>query len=72
MPAQGPVTLERSDRRQLLEVVAVRLPRMSGFQDRVIDTSGSEIGIVADERPQIAEDDASPLPDGRTVAVLEV
>lgn len=45
---------------------------MGGFRYRVIDTSGSEIAVVADDRPQIAHDDTVLLPDGRTAAVLEV
>jgi hypothetical protein len=38
----------------------------------VIDTSGSEIGLVRDERPELAEDDELTLPDGRVAPVLEV
>ena len=45
---------------------------MGGFRYRVIDTSGSEIAIVADDRLQIAHDETVMLPDGRTAAVLEV
>jgi hypothetical protein len=45
---------------------------MSGFEYRVIDTSGSEIGLVRDERPELAEDDELTLPDGRVAPVLEV
>ena len=45
---------------------------MGSFRYRVIDTSGSEIAIVADDRLQIAHDETVMLPDGRTAAVLEV
>jgi hypothetical protein len=39
---------------------------------RLIDTAGSEIGIVSDERSEIAEGDTVTLPDGGTAEVLEV
>ena len=43
------------------------------FEYRLIDTAGSELGIVSDERPVISEGDSVPLPgDGRDVEVLEV
>jgi hypothetical protein len=45
---------------------------MSSFRYRVIDTSGSEIGIVTDERPELAEDDEVTLPNGTAAIVLEV
>jgi hypothetical protein len=45
---------------------------LSGFEYRVINTSGSEIGLVRDERPELAEDDELTLPDGRVATVLEV
>jgi len=45
---------------------------MSGFQYRVIGTSGSEIGIVTDARQEIVDGDSLTLPDGSTATVLEV
>lgn len=45
---------------------------MSAFTYRLIDTSGSEIGLVTIDRPEIAEDEIVDLPDGRTAVVLEV
>lgn len=45
---------------------------MNGFEYRVIDTSGSEIGLVRDERPELGEDDELTLPDGRVATVLEI
>jgi hypothetical protein len=39
---------------------------------RIVDTAGSELGIVADARDAIAEDDEVSLPDGTTGLVLEV
>jgi hypothetical protein len=45
---------------------------MSSVQYRLLDTSGSEIGIVTDERPEIGEDDAVTLSDGMVATVLEV
>ena len=45
---------------------------MNGFQYRLIDTSGSEIAIVADDRPEVAEDDTVALPDGASATVIEV
>jgi hypothetical protein len=45
---------------------------MSSFQYRLIDTAGSEIGLISDERPEIAEDEDVRLPDRSTATVLEV
>jgi hypothetical protein len=45
---------------------------MSEYPYRLIDTAGSEIAIVTDERPEIREDDTVALPDGTTGTVLEV
>ncbi|CAN5196118.1 hypothetical protein BH20ACT13_BH20ACT13_13500 [soil metagenome] len=45
---------------------------MSGFLYCLIDTSGSEVGIVTDGRETIAEDDPVTLPDGTSSTVLEV
>ena len=45
---------------------------MSAYRYRLIDTSGSEIGIVTDERAEIREDEVVSLPDGTQAAVLEV
>lgn len=39
---------------------------------RLIDTAGSELGVVDDERPAIEEDESVQTPDGDTVIVLEV
>jgi hypothetical protein len=39
---------------------------------RLIDTAGGEIGIVDDDRQQIAEDDTVALPDGTIATVVEV
>ncbi len=39
---------------------------------RLIDTAGSEIGIVDDERGELTEGDEIGLPDGSTAEILEV
>ncbi len=39
---------------------------------RLIDTAGSELGIVDDERTTIGEGDEVRTPGGSTAAVLEV
>lgn len=44
---------------------------MNSFQYRLIDTAGSELGIVTDERPAIAED-ATVAYDGQEFEVIEV
>jgi hypothetical protein len=45
----------------------------SDFGYRLIDTAGSELGIVRDEREAIEEGEAVTLPDGKAVAtVVEV
>jgi hypothetical protein len=45
---------------------------MSTFRYRLIDTSGSEIGLVDDERQPLTEGDTVVLPDGSSAIVLEV
>jgi hypothetical protein len=42
------------------------------FRYRLIDTSGSEIGILEDDRAEIAEDDDVTLPDGSSATIIEV
>jgi hypothetical protein len=44
----------------------------SGFRIRLIDTAGSEIGIVSWSSETITEGDMVRLPDGREVEVLDV
>jgi len=39
---------------------------------RIIDTAGSELGVIDDERTEVAEGDDVALPDGGTALVLEV
>ena len=39
---------------------------------RLIDTAGSEVGIVEDDRAEIAEDETVQTPDGTLAMVLEV
>jgi hypothetical protein len=39
---------------------------------RLIDTAGSELGIVDDERSTIAEGDSIAMPDGAETTVVEV
>ena len=45
---------------------------MSEFGYRLIDTAGSELGIVTDDRAQITEGDEVTLPDGGVAEVLDV
>lgn len=45
---------------------------LSTFQYRLIDTAGSEIEIVSDERSSIGEGDSVTLPDGMDAEVVEV
>ena len=45
---------------------------MSTFQYRLLDTAGSELEIVSDERSSIAEGDSVTMPDGRDAEVVEV
>jgi hypothetical protein len=42
------------------------------YQYRLVGTSGSEIALIWDERPQISEDESVTLPDGSTAIVLEI
>ena len=47
--------------------------RLSGVPSyRIIDTAGSELGIVDDPREEIREGEDVALPDGGTAEVLEV
>ena len=39
---------------------------------RLVDTSGSEVGVIADERAQIGEDDTVLTPYGSEAVVVEV
>ena len=39
---------------------------------RLVGTSGSEIALILDDRPEIAEDESVTLPDGTTAIVLEI
>jgi hypothetical protein len=39
---------------------------------RLIDMAGGEIGIVADDRDSISDGDTVAMPDGGSVAVVEV
>ena len=45
---------------------------MSEHRYRVIDSAGSELGIVTDERSRIAEEETVVLPDGEAAIVVEV
>jgi hypothetical protein len=45
---------------------------VSGHSYRLIDTSGSEIGLVTDDRSEIREDEVVTLPSGSEAIVLEV
>jgi hypothetical protein len=42
------------------------------FRYRLIDTAGSDIGIVEDDRERVSEDEAIVLPDGSGGSVVEV
>jgi len=39
---------------------------------RLIDTAGSELGIVELDRGDVAEDEVVNLPDGTTITVVEI
>jgi len=39
---------------------------------RLVDTTGSELGVITDARPAIGEDEEVTLPDGTTGLVVEV
>ena len=39
---------------------------------RLVGTSGSEIALIWDERPEISEDESVTLPDGTAAIVLEI
>ncbi len=45
---------------------------MSTYRYRLIDTAGSEIGIINDSRPQIQLGDHVQLPDGSTGTVVDI
>jgi hypothetical protein len=45
---------------------------MSFFQYRLIDTAGSEIGIIRDPRPTIQEGEQVQLPDGSYGTVVDI
>jgi hypothetical protein len=49
-----------------------RHSRRVSFQYRVIDTAGSEVGLIADERSEISENETVELPDGTKAHVVEV
>jgi methylaspartate ammonia-lyase len=57
--------------RAALERVIVSFA-LSAFRYRLIDTAGSEIEIVSDERASIGEGDVVTLPDGTAAEVVEV
>lgn len=45
---------------------------MNAFRFRLIDTAGSELGIIASAVDEVAEGDTVQMPDGRSVEVVEV
>jgi hypothetical protein len=45
---------------------------LNTFQFRLIDTAGSELGIIASEVAEVAAGDTVQTPDGRPVEVVEV
>ena len=45
---------------------------MSAFRYRLIDTAGSEIGIINDSRPAIQWGERVKLPDGSSGTVVDV
>ena len=45
---------------------------MGANRYRVIDTDGSEVGSIDDERPHLSEEEAVTLPDGSLAAIVEV
>ena len=45
---------------------------MPGHRYRLIDTGGSEIGLIEDVRDTLRDGDEVRLPDGSAVEVLEV
>jgi hypothetical protein len=44
---------------------------VTGFRFRLIDTAGSEIGIVTHDSPEIQLGEPVRLPDGRMLPVLD-
>ena len=42
------------------------------YEYRLVGTSGSELAVISDERPEISEDETVTLPDGTTAVVLEI
>jgi hypothetical protein len=45
---------------------------MAGHRYRLIDTAGSELGIVSLDEPEIHEDDTVQSPEGAAMTVVEV
>jgi len=45
---------------------------MNAFRFRIIDTAGSELGIVESHVESIGEDETVRTPDGRMARVIEV
>ena len=45
---------------------------MAGHRYRLIDTAGSELGIVTLDEPEIHEDDTVRSPEGEEMTVVEV
>ena len=45
---------------------------MNFFQYRLIDTAGSEIGIISDSRPSIRLGERVQLPDGSSGKVVDI
>lgn len=45
---------------------------MGTYRYRLIDTAGSELGIVTSDRPEIQEGEEIEAPDGTGAAVLEI
>lgn len=41
------------------------------FRYRLIDTAGSELGIVSDSNPQLREGETVPVPDGQEAEIVE-
>jgi hypothetical protein len=45
---------------------------LSAFRYRLVDTAGSELGIIASAAAEVAEGDTVQTPDGSAVEVVEV
>ena len=50
----------------------VTVRQVTGFRFRLIDTAGSELGIVSEAVPSVGIGDTVRLPDGSEVEVVEV